>query len=190
MPEIEGDGFEHLHIDWCYKKLIALHSLLTNLTLGKEENLSFLHAEDPTLPRYNKDRNEILVPIILYMDGIAIDNSGQMTITPLNMILGIFNTLTWNSRPDAWETIYFHPTPGTRDKGDKLIDNVNNLHSSLYAVLSSLKDACNLTDGIGWSNFLWNKKKWSVQMKFAVAYFIGDTISSKREKGKNTATRW
>eukprot|EP00536_Pseudo-nitzschia_multiseries_P018009 jgi/Psemu1/53707/gm1.53707_g len=218
VPEIKGDGFEPHLIDWCSKKSQnadvssrkqiyvrsfqkALHSLLTNVTLVKEDNLSFPHAEDPTLPvrypllqgnididelhhgewwintwekRCKSGSNEILVPIILYMDGIAIDNSCQTTLTPLNMTLGIFNTLTRNSRPDAWEAIYYHPTcPG--DKGAESIDNVNNLHSGLRLALSSLKDACNLTDGIEWSNLPWNKKKWSVRMKFAVAYFIGDT---------------
>eukprot|EP00536_Pseudo-nitzschia_multiseries_P004436 jgi/Psemu1/9956/gm1.9956_g len=55
VPEIEGDGFEPHLIDWCYKKLIgaevaALHSLLRNVALVNEENMSFPHAEDPTLP--------------------------------------------------------------------------------------------------------------------------------------------
>eukprot|EP00536_Pseudo-nitzschia_multiseries_P005444 jgi/Psemu1/12567/gm1.12567_g len=140
VPEIGGDGFEPHHIDWCSKKLICgdiagrkqiyvwsfqkvLHSLLTNVALVKEDNLSFPHAEDPTLPvrypelqgnihidklhpgqwwintwekRCKTDSNEILVPIILYMDEISI-NSGQTTLTPLNsMALGIFNTLAQN----------------------------------------------------------------------------------------------
>eukprot|EP00536_Pseudo-nitzschia_multiseries_P003145 jgi/Psemu1/7045/gm1.7045_g len=174
VPEIEGDGFEPLLIDWCSEKLISadvagsLHPLLTNIMLVKEDNLSFPHTEDPMLPvhhpelkgnididelrhgkwwidtlekRCNKDKNEILIPIILYMDGIEMDYSGQMTLTPLNIALGIFNTLTWNSWQGAWKTIFFHPT-GTRDKGDESINNVNNLHSGLCAVISSLKDAC------------------------------------------------
>eukprot|EP00536_Pseudo-nitzschia_multiseries_P010827 jgi/Psemu1/27151/gm1.27151_g len=129
----------------------ALHSLLMNVTLVKGENLSFPHAEDPTLPSCKTNCNEILAHIILYMDGIAINNSssGQTTLTPLNMTLGIFNTLAQNSWPDAWETIYFHPT-GTHDKGDKLINNVNNLHSGLCLALPSL-------------------------LKDAFAYFIGNT---------------
>eukprot|EP00536_Pseudo-nitzschia_multiseries_P016219 jgi/Psemu1/45355/gm1.45355_g len=186
-PEIKGDGFEPHLIDWCSKKSMtsdvpvckeiyvwsfqkALHSLLTNVMLVKEENLSFPHDEDPMLPvwfpelqgnididelhhsewwintwgkRCTRDLNEILGPIILYMDGITIDNSGQSTLTPLNMTLGIFNTLSQNCWPDAWETTYFHPT-GSHDKGNESIDN----------------------------------KKWSVRMKFAVAYFIGDTPST------------
>eukprot|EP00536_Pseudo-nitzschia_multiseries_P011129 jgi/Psemu1/27953/gm1.27953_g len=190
VPEIKGNGFEPHLIDWCSKKSQnadvssrkqiyvqpfqkVLHSLLMNVTLVKEDNLSFPHAEDPTLPvchpelqgnididglhhgewwintwekRCKSKSNEILVPIILYMDGIAIDNSGQTTLTPLNMTLGIFNTLvTRNSRLDAWEAIYYHPTcPG--DKGAKSIDNVNNPISGLRLALSSLKDACNQPD--------------------------------------------
>eukprot|EP00536_Pseudo-nitzschia_multiseries_P017293 jgi/Psemu1/50201/gm1.50201_g len=150
VPEIKGDGFEPHLIDWCSKKSMTsdvpvckeiyiwsfqkgLHSLLTNVTLVKEKNLSFPHAEDPTSPvhelhhgewlintwgkRCTRDSNEILVPIILYMDGITIDDS------------------------DAWETIYFHPTSSC-DKGNESIDNVNNLHSGLRCALSSLKEAC------------------------------------------------
>eukprot|EP00536_Pseudo-nitzschia_multiseries_P000904 jgi/Psemu1/2092/gm1.2092_g len=193
VPEIEGDGFEPRLIDWCSKKSKsaevtgrkqiyvwsfqkALHSLLTNVTLVKEDNLSFLHAEDPILPvRYpelqgNNDinelhhsewwintwekrckskLNEILVPIILYMDGIAIDNSGQNTLTPLNMTLGIFNTLTQNSHPDAWEAIYYHPTcPG--DKGEESINN----HDQLYGHYQTLNSKmicrhCNCPRALG-----------------------------------------
>eukprot|EP00536_Pseudo-nitzschia_multiseries_P019444 jgi/Psemu1/60762/gm1.60762_g len=185
VPEIEVAGCKKIYI-WSFQK--SLHSLLTNAMLVKANNLSFPQAEDPTLPvqypelqgnididklhhsewwintwekRHKTDPNEILVPIILYMDGIATNNSGQTTLTPLNMTLGIFNTLTWNSWLDVWETIYFHST-GTCDKGDKLIDNVSNPHSGLSSALSSLRDASNLTDGIEWwSNLPWNKKKWS-----------------------------
>eukprot|EP00536_Pseudo-nitzschia_multiseries_P006434 jgi/Psemu1/15204/gm1.15204_g len=125
VTEIEGDGFEPHLVDWCYKKSISLHLLLTNVTLVKEDNLSFPHAEDPTLPvqflelQGNSD-----------IDKLHHGECGQTTLTPLNMTLGIFNTLTWNSRPNAWETIYFHPTCSC-DKGDKSIENVNNLHSGL-----------------------------------------------------------
>eukprot|EP00536_Pseudo-nitzschia_multiseries_P006440 jgi/Psemu1/15234/gm1.15234_g len=203
VPEIIGNGFEPHLIDWCSKKSTtsdvpiskeiyvwsfqeALHSLLTDITLVKEENLSFPHAEDPTLPvrfpelqgnididelhhgewwintwekRCKRDSNEILVPIILYMDGNAIDNSGQTTLTPLNTTLGIFNTLTRNCRPDAWETVYFH-LMGSRDKGKESIDNVSNLPSGLRCALSSLKEACNLMDEYQ-SVWLWNMSNFT-----------------------------
>eukprot|EP00536_Pseudo-nitzschia_multiseries_P008981 jgi/Psemu1/21994/gm1.21994_g len=148
VPEIEGDGFEPQLIDWCYKKSIcadvsgckqiyvqsfqkALHSLLTNVTLVKEENLSFPHAEDPTLP--------VWFPKL--QGNIDIDklHHGEWWINTCKMICK-------RDSNEILETIYFHPT-GSRDKGDKLIDNVNNLHSGLCFALSSLKNACNLTDG-------------------------------------------
>eukprot|EP00536_Pseudo-nitzschia_multiseries_P011037 jgi/Psemu1/27664/gm1.27664_g len=166
VPEIEeGGGFEP-HLINCGD---ALHSLLTNVTLVKEDNLSFPHAEDPTLPvQFPELQGNIDI------DELHYGEFGQTTLTPLNMTLGIFTTLTHSSRPDAWETLYFHPT-GTRDKGDKSIDNANNLHSDLRFPLSSLKDFCNLMDGIEWYNLPWNKKKWSVRMKFVFDYFIRDT---------------
>ena len=217
-PEIEGGDFEPVVIDWRYKASFdpshcgrkqiyvrsfrkALHSLLTNVTLVTECNLSFPNQNDPTSfernpPLENDDiirelhhgswwietwkrkcnprNNEILVPIILYMDGIAIDNNGLTSLTPLNMTLGIFNDLTRSSRPDAWETIYFHPS-GKRDKADESIDNVNNLHAGLRAALNSLKEACDSSEGLRWSNLPWNGRSWSVILKFAVAFFIGDT---------------
>ena len=38
--------------------------------------------------------NKILIPIILYMDGISLDAYGRLTLTPLNTTLGIFNVKT------------------------------------------------------------------------------------------------
>jgi len=54
------------------------------------------------------DSIEILVPIILYMDGISLDTHGKLNLTPLNMTLGIFNVKR-RTKEYAWETIYFHP---------------------------------------------------------------------------------
>eukprot|EP00536_Pseudo-nitzschia_multiseries_P012670 jgi/Psemu1/32810/gm1.32810_g len=125
VAEIEGDDFQPQLIDWGFEKPIGvdiagpLHSLLTNITLIKEDNLSFLHhADNPALPvchpelRGNIDTDEL--------------HHGQCS-------------------PDTWETIYFHPT-GSHNKGDEWIDNVNNLHSSLQVAFESLKEACNLTE--------------------------------------------
>eukprot|EP00536_Pseudo-nitzschia_multiseries_P015967 jgi/Psemu1/44408/gm1.44408_g len=38
------------------------------------------------------ENDEILVLIIFYMDGISLDAHGRLSLTPLNMTLGIFNT--------------------------------------------------------------------------------------------------
>ena len=34
--------------------------------------------------------NEMLVPIILYMDGISLDAHGRLSLCPFNITLGIF----------------------------------------------------------------------------------------------------
>eukprot|EP00536_Pseudo-nitzschia_multiseries_P004903 jgi/Psemu1/11231/gm1.11231_g len=163
VPEIKGDGFEPHLIDWCSKKSKsakvsgrkqiyvrsfqkALHSLLTNVTLVKEDYLSFPQAEDPTLPVLYPELQGNIDIDKLHHSGSTLGRRdanpnpmkfcGQTALTPLNMTLGIFNTLTRNSQPDAWEAIYYHPIcPG--DKGAKSIDNVNNLHSGLRLALSS-----------------------------------------------------
>jgi hypothetical protein len=98
----------------------ALNSLLTNPSLVQEMNFSFPDSRNPcsSVKYPNEDdtviselhhgkwwveswkqcceegSNEILVPIILYMDGIKVDEHGRLNLTPLNMTLGIFNIAT------------------------------------------------------------------------------------------------
>eukprot|EP00536_Pseudo-nitzschia_multiseries_P008802 jgi/Psemu1/21469/gm1.21469_g len=151
VPEIEGNGFEPHLIDWCYKKLISLHSLLTNIMLVKEESLSFPHAEDPTLPvRYPELQGNIDVDEL---------RRGQWWIDTCNKRCKTDS----NENFDAWETIYFHPTI-TCDKGDGLIDNVNNLHSGLRVALSSLKAALQLSKVLG-NNACVNVSKVPISIK-------------------------
>jgi len=96
----------------------ALYSLLTKTQLVVEENLSLPDSRNPYsyknyppvdviselhhgnwwtrtwAKRCDKSRKEILVPIILYMDGISLDTHGRQNLMPLNLTLGIFNTAT------------------------------------------------------------------------------------------------
>eukprot|EP00536_Pseudo-nitzschia_multiseries_P010124 jgi/Psemu1/25075/gm1.25075_g len=171
VPEIEDDdGFEPHLIDWCYKKLLCadvpghkqiyiwsfqkvLHSLLKNVMLVKEENLSFPHAEDPTLPvRFPELQSNIDVDKLHHGEWWINTWEKRCTLDS-NEIL--WSNHSYPTEHDTWHiehlnlellarcmgnNIYFHPT-GSRDKGDKSIDNVNNLHSGLRFALSSLKDA-------------------------------------------------
>ena len=188
----------------------ALFSLLTNASLIKEENLSFPNQTNPTSlvrdPELTPDTiiselhhgqwwlrtwkekcvpnsNEILVPIILYMDGIAIDRHGSTTLCPLNMTLGILSDYTRSIRPDAWETIYFHP----QEKSNQSADNVNNLHHGLRAAFASFKEVCESSHAIEWRNCPWNGKLFNVKMKFAIAFFIGDTEQHDKLCGHYTS---
>ena len=58
---------------------------------GKNEYVTELHYGKwwinswKDICQINNDSNEILVPIILYMDGITTDNNDWLNLTPLNM---------------------------------------------------------------------------------------------------------
>ena len=184
--------------------MMALNSLLTNPEIITEDNLSFPSPDSPFLPsNFSIDDNveiselhhgdwwiksweasckngssEILVPVIFYMDGISLDAHGRLSLTPLNMTLGILNTAT-RKRPDAWETIYFHPDSefesSHHSKKTTPIDNIQNLHNGIELALQSFKEICELSEGVQWDDLPYGGKKWKVHMKFAIAYVIGDT---------------
>lgn len=127
----------------------------------------------------NDDVIEILVPIIFYMDGVAIDKQGRLKLTPLNMTLGIFNTST-RKKKEAWETLYFHPDSTVmqishNSHGSEKGDSVRNLHAGLSVALQSFYDTCQLAEGIEWKGLPYGGKKWHVRLKFSIAYVIGDT---------------
>ena len=109
--------------------------------------------------------SQILVPIIFYMDGISLDAHGRLSLTPLNMTLGIFSVAT-RTKPEAWTTIYFHPDPEwestrhTRPATAK--EKMQNLHTGLEAALKSFRDACNNDSGIKWDHLWYAGKQWKV----------------------------
>ena len=180
----------------------ALFSLLTNKELVVQKNLSLPDSRNPYsydnhppvdiiselhhgtwwsrtwATRCEETRKEILVPIILYMDGISLDAHGRQNMMPLNMTLGIFNTAT-RRRPEAWELIYSHPDQSYMSslQGTKTLplDNIRNLHNGLELALDSLKTEMEQENCIVWTRLPWNNRTYEVNMKFAVAFVIGDT---------------
>eukprot|EP00536_Pseudo-nitzschia_multiseries_P017302 jgi/Psemu1/314277/fgenesh1_kg.1475_\ len=192
----------------------AIYSLLSDQQLMIEENLSFPNYSTPLSPDNNPELNpnsviselhhgswwksswkeicnpnlqEILVPIIFYMDGISLDAHGRLRLTPLNMTLGIFNVET-RSRPEAWTTIYFHPDPeweSTRHSRPATSkEKIQNLHNGLEVAFRSFKAACNEDGGIEWNYLPYANQQWRVKMKFAIAYVIGDTELHDKLCGK------
>eukprot|EP00536_Pseudo-nitzschia_multiseries_P017004 jgi/Psemu1/313885/fgenesh1_kg.1334_\ len=109
----------------------AIYSLLSDQQLMIEENLLFPDYSTPLSPGNNPELNphsviselhhgswwksswkeicnpnsqEILVPIIFYMDGISLDAHGRLTLTPLNMTLATCKKeggIKWNYLPYA-----------------------------------------------------------------------------------------
>ena len=180
----------------------ALFSLLTNTQLIIQDNISLPHSHNPYsyenhppveviselhhgnwwsrtwAKRCVESRKEILVPIILYTDGISLDANSRQNLMPLNFTLGIFNTLT-RRRPEAWELLYFHPDQtfmaSQQNKKTLATDNISNLHNGLELALESLKLEMEKENSITWKHLPWNNTTYEVNMKFAVAFIIGDT---------------
>ena len=186
----------------------ALKGLLTDPLLVREENLSFPNENTPlscdNVPIISGDTkicelhhgswwrdswkklcsgntDEILVPLIFYMDGTTIDKGRKMSLCPLQMTLGIFNVKT-RREARAWQTIYFSPKGTTNcDDGYK---GAANLHLGLEQALRSVREACSGSREYEWSNLPWNGTEWKVKMKFAVAYVIGDTEMHDKFSGR------
>ena len=176
----------------------AVKALLNKRSLFKEENISLPNSESPfehsSVPptakitelhhgtwwrstwekKCNPTKREMLVPVILHMDGVSLDNGGRLSLTPLKMTLGVFSTEA-RKKPEAWENLMFFPK--TNKNGGKLesIDNIRNLHHGLRVGLESLREACAPNEAFPCLGFPWAGKKWDVLMKFSVAFVIGDT---------------
>ena len=88
-------------------------------------------------------KRKILVPILLYMDGISPDTHNRLSLTPLNIFLGIYNIET-QKKDGTWKCIYFHPDSSLEALDQKVkansVDNLTNLHMWLAAALSLFKE--------------------------------------------------
>ena len=95
------------------------------------------------------------------MNGISFYAHGRLTLTPLNMTLGIFNVAT-RKRPDAWETLYFHPDTeflsSSHSSKAEPIHNIQNLHNGLRAAQESFKAACFDNACITWDELPYAEK--------------------------------
>ena len=66
------------------------------------------------------------------MDGISLDTHNHLSLTSLNMSLGIYNIET-RKKAGAWECMYFHPDTSLQalDQKEKAssVDNLTNLQN-------------------------------------------------------------
>jgi hypothetical protein len=182
----------------------CLYELLSNEELvgPNGENISLPHPTDPyrskpdVVPEFasemhhgwwwmqtqselcRRQNNEILVPIIGYMDGVSTDTNDRLPVTPLNITLGIFNTET-RRKPEAWTTILLYPddrSEASVQKGTKPIHKIQNLHNSVAVAFRELKEIMDEGISIPWKlKYGPEGKEHYVNQKFAFAYIIGDT---------------
>ena len=111
----------------------ALFSLLSNKEITRDEYLSFPCYKDPFLWKQNPVMNgdsvvsklnpekrwstswqsqcpdplkrTILLPVLLYMDRISLDTCNSLSLTPLNMSLGIYYNIETRKQAGTWECL-------------------------------------------------------------------------------------
>eukprot|EP00980_Cylindrotheca_fusiformis_P013598 scaffold3490_cov70-Cylindrotheca_fusiformis.AAC.3 len=117
----------------------------------------------------------MLVPIILYIDGVATDDNGRLGVTPLNMTLGIFKS-TVRTLKEAWTTLYYHPdneSEAAYHKGKTSpFHKLQNLHRGIEAALEDFKKVSQY--GMKWE-LPYGGKTWPVHMHFLICFIVGDT---------------
>lgn len=175
-----------------------LMSLLTNERLMAAQNLIIgppsneeqhqYYGEINTSDWYNKTKeelckepNDLLVPIILFIDETTIDNAGGLHLEPVKFTLGIFNTQT-RSSSEAWKYLGFipklenfqlHGVPSSDVGRMRLKD----YHLCLSYILEGLYSAQN-------SLIQWNFNGTVCNLKFPIMFVIGDTKGQDKLVGR------
>ena len=182
-----GETAQITTIDFC----AAIGSLLSDPNLMKDEHLLLYEQDDgsalgePSLvpPEdlvdildgdvcraayrfYCKSANDLLVPIILFIDKTHVDNNGRLTLEPVCLTLGIFKK-EYRRQPEFWRTLGFVNT-GRRGADKKVQD----YHYVLAHILQSYKDAQSMD--LRW-NLTYKGKCHEVSLKIPLLYVVGDT---------------
>ena len=177
----------------------AVASLLSNTGLMKDENL-LLNPNDPfqsipegsvlsdlnsgwwyreTCQMFQLQRGrDILLPIVLFIDGSTIDSNQKMNVEPITFTLGIFKR-SLRSKPEAWRTI------GYIEKlkhivSESIVRRANNpknrlqdKHSIIKFILKELIEMQGPNAGFEWDLDI-GEKTHRVHFKIAVQVIIGD----------------
>ena len=123
---------------------------------------------------------EILVPLLIYIDGTNIDSYGRLCLEPVTFTLGIFNR-QHRFKEEAWRVLGYIPdldsmyASNTVNAGMK----ANDYHQILDVILNSMKMAMNSRSGYFWEfKFIDSTGKETLfrrNLKFALHFVIGDT---------------
>ena len=179
-------------IDFC----AALGSLLSDPELMKDEHLLLYEKEDGSAmgrPQevppeelvdildgdvcreayrlYVKNSDDLLIPIILFIDKTHLDRNGRLTLEPVCMTLGIFKK-EYRRHPQFWRTLGFVNTfrGGSADLDSA--KKVQDYHFVLSHILESYKDAQNME--LRWM-LHYRGQSHDVSLQMPLLYVIGDT---------------
>ena len=175
----------------------AITSLLTNTDLMNAENLlinSTIPFQTSEVSKILSDINtgwwhhqtrdlfcakdtDILLPIILFIDGSNVDKNYRLSVEPVTLTLGIFNRSTRNLSA-AWRTIGFVENMVNKSSDDVKPSKhpsakLQEYHAVLDHILSELKYIQGKDSGFSWTLTLDNYTH-DVVFKVAVQVIIGD----------------
>ena len=140
----------------------------------------------------DEGKREMLVPIILYGDEITTDKQGKLTACPFNLTLAIFDIDTRN-KEQANTTFFYYPDPAVElahhKKKATAHDKMVNLQNSLaVALVADITKWTNSDQGLCWK-LKYKGEEFKVNMKFSVAFVIGDTAMHDKLCGKTSGSR-
>jgi hypothetical protein len=186
-----------------------VESLLTSSLMEDDSNLLFPDLNDPlapppvtvnTLADIDTGRiyrgaydllcrgrpNHVLCGIILYIDKLAVDRHGHLSLEPVYFTLSIFNQKTRNN-PQAWRPLGYIPNIGLMSKAESRhsmtsSQKVQFYHDILGHILAPLvqlqqADAMPLP-------LLYHGKHYLLKLKFPLLAVLGDTESHDRLCGR------
>ncbi len=129
------------------------------------------------------DSNEVLCPIIFFIDKTHTDTHGRLCIEQIRFTLGIFNRKTRNN-PLAWRTLGYIADQSYLPKispQQKAID----YHHMIETILEDFKEA--QSHKFLWNLHINNEIRQEVVFIIPVLYIIGDTDGHNKLAGRYTA---
>ena len=128
---------------------------------------------------------EIICPIILYIDGVSIDNYGRKSLEPISFTLGWFSKKIRNMQK-CWRVLGYIPNVERMTSMDynhiygnqKMSIKKNHYHEIIHCILSELQDVQQRGGIQMMLPFQFCTKE--VLVKFPISFIVGDTIGNDK----------
>jgi hypothetical protein len=131
--------------------------------------------------------NQVICGIICYIDKLATDRHGHLSLEPVYFTLSIFNQKTRN-QPEAWRPLGYIPNIGLMSKAEsthtmKSLAKVQLYHDILSKIFGSLVDLQGKEGGLPYQ-FFYRGKVYNALLLFPLLVILGDTESHDRLCGQ------
>jgi hypothetical protein len=131
---------------------------------------------------YLTQPNDVLCPIIFFIDKTHTDVNGRLCLEPIRFTIGIFNRETRNN-PRAWRSLgYIHDQ--AQMKKVTPLQKAIDYHHMMEVILEEFKQC--QSEGMNWQLKLSNET-FDVNFKIPVLFIIGDTEGQDKICGRFTS---